>query len=425
MTRTQAQRPGLRNILAPLSHPAYRRLLLSNALWWQTLSMWTVIAGMLVLNLTDSALAVALLSFWRRAAQLTIGSFAGPIGDRLGRRAALLLTQSLILLSTLSLFLLFFAGQLAAWQITVAAFAIGAAWTIDLPARNALVPDLVGHGQTVDAMLLESFVQGIVSSAGAFLAGWLLDSTGPLGGLGVLVALTGSNVVLLQWLASEPIAQTVPVAGQSVWRAIGQGMRYIRRTRALLAVTLISAILNILIFPSMSLLPVFARDVLERGPLGLGLLSAGYSMGTFVGLYLANRLRHSLTIGWIFVAGALLECVALVAFAASTLYPLSWLFLFCAGLGQAGFHTMRSAILLTTASNEMRGRAMSTVVLTQGIGLPGELQTGLLAENVGAPLTVSVQAGLAALTSAVVVLALPTLRRPADGHSKPSGEVSS
>ena len=81
------------------------------------------------------------------------------------------------------------------------------------------------------------------------------------------------------------------------------------------------------------------------------------------------------------------------------------------GLGQAGFHTLRATILLTISSAAMRGLALSTVVLTQGAGLPGELQTGLLAEWVGAPWTVGAQAGVSVLLTALVAVALPVLWR--------------
>lgn len=400
-----------RGVLAPLAHPMYRRLMISNVLWWQTLAMWTVVAGVLVLDLTNSALAVTLLSFWRRAAQLSIGSFAGPIGDRLGRRTTILLAQGLILLGLATVLLLFLGGQLSPWHMGVAAFLIGAAWSVDLPARNALVPDLVGQNQTVDAMLLESFIQGIVSSVGAFFAGWLLDTLGASASFSVLVMVTGFNVALLYWLSRQQIAQKTPVHGISIWRSIGEGIRYVRYNQPILAVTLVSAVLNTLIFPSMSLLPVFARDVLGSGPLGLGLLSAGYNIGSFVGLAIASRMRHTLSIGSIFAIGALVESVALVIFAFSPLYLLSWIMLFVAGLGQAGFHTMRNAIILTTASDEMRGRALSTVGLTQGVGVIGELQTGLLAERIGAPSTAGAQSALSALMTVWIMLALPRLRR--------------
>jgi Na+/melibiose symporter-like transporter len=233
--------------------------------------------------------------------------------------------------------------------MAAAAFLIGAAWTIDLPARNALVPDLLGKAQTVDAILLESIVQGIVSSSGALFAGWLLARAGPETCIGVLICLTAVNVILLYYLAREKISQTKLISGQSVWSAIGEGMQYIRPNQPILTVTLISAILNTLIFPSMSLLPVFARDVLDRGPMGLGLLNAGYSIGTFSGLFAVHRLRHTMSIGWIFAAGALVECVALVLFATSTSYRLSWWMLFCAGIGQAGFRRLKAGAGVETA----------------------------------------------------------------------------
>ncbi|MCB0115260.1 MAG: MFS transporter [Caldilineaceae bacterium] len=200
-------------VLAPLRNPHYRRLMLSNVFWWQILAMWTVVAGALVLDITNSALAVTLLSFWRRAAQLSVGGFAGPVGDRVGRRHTLILTQGTILAALMAILLLYLSGRLASWQMGAAAFLIGAAWSVDLPARNALVPDLVGRGLAVDAMLLESFIQGIVASGSAFLAGWLLDAFGPAGCFSVLVVVSTVNVGLLVLLSRQRSAALSPWPG--------------------------------------------------------------------------------------------------------------------------------------------------------------------------------------------------------------------
>ena len=80
---------------------------------------------------------------------------------------------------------------------------------------------------------------------------------------------------------------------------------------------------------------------------------------------------------------------------------------------------MRNVILLTTASNEMRGRAMSTVALSQGIGLPGELVTGSLAETAGPRFAVSVQGTLAALATLAVFLRAKNLRQPIVDSRRP------
>jgi len=404
----------LRAIFIPLTNANYRQLLISTILWQQSLAIWTLAAGWLLLDLTNSALVVALLSFWRRAAQLTFGFLAGPIGDRLGRRTTMLLVQWLHLALFGTIFYLFLREQLAAWQLLAAMFIIGVTWTVDLPARAALTPDLVGKAQTTDAMLLENFLQGLLGGLGPLVAGGLLSIYGAAAGFALLIGLALLHLILLLDFARRPIPHQATATAGTLWQAVHQGIRYIAGQRMLLGVTLVSAALNILIFPSLSLLPIFARDVLDSGPIGLGWLSTGYSLGTFVGLYGVHHIRRRISHNRIFLIGALLESCTLVIFALSPFYLLSWIMLFLTGMGQAGFHTMRSVILLTHASDEMRGRAMSTVVLTQGAGLPGELQTGLLAEQMGAPFTVGVQAGGAALLTALIAAVMPVLRQQED-----------
>jgi len=142
--------------------------------------------------------------------------------------------------------------------------------------------------------------------------------------------------------------------------------------------------------------------VCGRCACGLGTVNYSYSIGIFVGLCLTRRLRRSLSFYSIFAAGSLLQCVAWVLFALSPLFNLAILLQFLAGVGQAGFYTMRNVILLTSSSNEMRGRAMSTVALSQGVGLPGELVTGSLAETAGPRLAVSVQGAIATLAAVAI-----------------------
>ncbi len=389
-------------MLAPLAKPTYRHLLLSSVLWWQTYSIWVVVAGVVVLDMTDSALAVALLTFWRRAAQLAFGGFAGFISDRLGRRTTMMLSQAVIFAACLSLLLLLERERLNAWQMTTAAFVIGAGWTVDAPARAALVPDLLGNRLTADAMLLESLTHSVLLGAGAYMAGWLLEYFGASAGFSALIALTGLNLMVLTWLGRLQVPQTTPVPREGVWQSIGGGVAYLRGNRHLLTVVVVSALINIMVFPALSLMPVFARDVFDRGAIGLGILNGSFSLGSFAGLFLTQRLRRNMSFHSIFAAGTLLQCIAWTLFALSPLFSLAMLLQFLAGVGQAGFYSMRNVILLTSSSNEMRGRAMSTVALSQGIGLPGELVTGSLAETAGPRLAVSVQGVLAALATSAI-----------------------
>lgn len=394
-----------------LKNPAYRTLLISNALWWYTLSSQTIVVGWLVLELTDSALAVSLMSFWRRASQLAIGFFAGPLVDRFGSRRTMLQTQYGVLAVWLVIIGLLWIGQILPWHLGLATFLIGLSWTINLPARAVLVPNLVGRSSTVEAMIVESFLIGLIGIFSPYITGWQIAVFGPIGVYVWLAILVGFNLWLIQRLFKQAPSEHQAQSRQSVWTSIREGVQYIRHSPVLLGVTLVSIILNILIFPAMALFPVFARDILDQGPVGLGLMGAASGVGLFVGLYLVHRLRRWLSEGWIFVGGALLECLAFLIFAYSVNFWLSCFMLLLTGLGQAGFSTMRASLLLTESSEDMRSRTTSVVALTQGIGLPGELITGGLADTIGAPPTVGLQAGLAAVGTGVVAMSLPGLRK--------------
>jgi hypothetical protein len=99
-----------------------------------------------------------------------------------------------------------------------------------------------------------------------------------------------------------------------------------------------------------------------------------------------------------------------VVFSQSAVYGLSWSLLLVAGMGQACFGIMQSSIILLTASDEMRGQTMGVLVLAIGSDPVGKLMTGGMAESLGAPMAVGIQAGVAALLLVMIALGLPGLR---------------
>ena len=421
--------PWLQGILSPLAIRDYRRLVISNTLWWQTLYMEMIVMGWLVLDLTNSAWLVALIGFFRSAPVMLGGFLVGPITDRFGRRPVIIANQTVYVLMYLSLVLLLATGMLALWHLAVISFMLGLAWALDFPTRRALIPDFVGKAKTMDALLLESFASGISRIIGPFIAGWLIAQFQAIGCFIVLTAIAALALAILRTLAQSEIPRTTAPNSAILLNArsnarlntklnatashIMQGFRYVRHNETILAVVLITVVMNLLIYPYITLLPIFARDILQQGPEGLGLLGTGTGIGAFIGLFLINYLRRHINSGWIYAVGSLIQCLGLAAFAISTIYALSWSLLLLAGIGQACFTIMQSSIILLTASDEMRGRAMGTVMIGIGADPLGKLQTGFLAENYGAPVALGIQASLAAMLVAGVTLLLPQLRRPA------------
>lgn len=394
----------------PLRNADFRQLLGSNALWWVTAFMETLVIGWLVLDMTNSPWTVAVVGFSRSLPFLLFGFMGGAVAERFGRRRVIVAAQAVNFSVYVSLWVFMFLGVLQVWHLAVGALAIGGAWSLDWPARRALLPDLIGKTQTVDAMLLENFVQGCSRMLGPFVAGVLVATTGPIGCLSVMVVLSGLALISVRQLAKHPLPKRAVGGFVAPWRILAQSLRYVGSSQPILGVILITSVLNLLMIPYMTLMPVFARDVLHQGPVGLGLLSAAAGMGSFAGLFTTNFLRKRLSNGWIFTGGTFGMALALVAFSQSTIYELSWAMLLITGMGQACFGIMQSSIVLLTASDEMRGQTMGVLVLAIGCDPVGKLMTGAMAEGLGAPLAVGIQAGLAAVALAVISVALPGLR---------------
>lgn len=403
--------PIFAGTLSPLLLPDFRRLMIGNALWWQALYMEMIVMGWLVQDLTGSTWLVAVVGFFRSAPFLLMGMFGGLITDRFGRRPVIVAAQAVAMVAYMLLAFVIWRDAVMIWLLCAHSFVLGMAWALDFPTRRSLMPDIVGKEKTLDGLLVDSFAQGITRIIGPFLAGWLIVRFGAAGCFGAIVLLSLVALISLWQLSRQPIPRTNKQADAPPWTLIGQGLRYVRGNQPILAVVLITVVMNLLIFPYITLLPTFAADVLQRDAFGLGVLGMGTGIDAFLGLYLISRLRRYHGSGMIFAVGTICQCLGLAAFAMSTYYPFSWAMLLLAGIGQSCFALLQSSIVLLAASDEMRSRAMGSVVLAIGTDPLGKLQTGALAEVYGPQVTLGGQAMLAALSIGVIAMALPGLRR--------------
>jgi len=408
-------RPGFVGLL---SIPDYRRLTISNTLWWQSMWMEMIVVGWLVLEMTDSAWRVALIGFYRMAPLIVVGLFSGSIIDRFGRRRTMLTAQSVSLVTIVTLATLLWIDRIAFVHLAVGASVLGVMWSLDWTARRSMLPDLLGRARTVDGMLLEGFVQNIARSVGPFLSGALIEFLGAPGCYTVLAGNTAVSLIVLTGLSGEAASRATKPAAPP-WTLIIEGMHYVRRNQAILGVLLITVIMNFLAFPYMTMLPVFARDILHQGPVGLGLLGTATGIGFFAGLVGVNRIRHRISIGWIYAGGSFLMAALLVGFAISTDFYLSLALLILSGIGQACFNVLQSSIVLLSARDEMRNRAMGVLLIAIGAGPLGRLQVGGIAQTAGPAFAVGLTCSLAAILVMVVAAALPDFRGTSERQEGP------
>ena len=379
-------------------------LWLANGLWWQAMWIEQLAIGWLILELTDSAWWLALIGFFRSIPLLLIGPFSAAITDRFRRRPLILVLQVIACVAAALTALLYGAKLLLPWHLGAFSLVSGSLWALDWPTRRALIPDLVGKESVVDAMMLENVIQSFTRISGPLGAGALLAWVGTGGGLWVL-ALSGLvAVAILACMRTQAKSPQAPSGLRQTFVEIAEGLRYIKAKQRIWGVILITVVMNVWTFPFLNLLPIFARDILAQGPMGLGLLGAASGVGALAGLVGVKVCRRHLSNEWIFAGGSIVSCFGLVVFAASTDFYLSVLLLLIVGVGMAGFSTMQSSVILVEAEDKMRGRAMGALVLAIGTGPFGRLQSGAMAEAWGAPLTVGSMAGWAGLATLAIVL---------------------
>jgi MFS family permease len=404
------ERPPTRQF-APLEtfrSPGYRVLWLASVLWNQARWMDQVVLGWVVLEMTNSAWHVAVIGAIRWLPLFMFGLFGGAFADRFDRRRLLIGAQGVGLVVSLATAALLATGTFDFFFAALVTFLLGLQWAVDWPTRRALIPDLVGRELTVNAVALEAVSMNLTRIFGPLVAGALIAFVSPTAAFVVISGLYVLELLVLR--AMPPTASRPPPASGPMLRYLLDGLRMLHKSQAIVGVLLISVFMNVLVFPYQQLLPVFARDVLHVDAVGLGVLGAASGVGSLLGamvLASTGRIRRS---GMLFWVGSVVTSICIVGFALSGSFPLAVTLVAVAGLGHSAFASLQSTIILSSASDQLRGRAMGALTLAIGCAPVGTLEIGALTVVLGAPLAVALNAGACAALVGLVAARLPRFR---------------
>lgn len=387
------------------------RVWTGSMVWYSARWMDLFVLQWQVLVMTDSAFHVSLIGFYRMVPMFVFGLLTGVLADRLDRRALLLAAQLWNAVASAAIGVLILTGHLALWHLAVLVTALGFSWALDLPSRRSYIYEMVGPRRVVNAMALDHVGMDGAKIVGPILGGLLWPV---IGAGGCLLVLSGSYLVNFFLYLRLPSAPPLSPSGSPrVLRNLIDGLAYVFRTPVILGVVAVTAVMNLLGFPYQHMVPVIGRQVLDLGPLLTGLLLAADGLGALIGSLVVASLGEVRQKGRLFVAGSALMMTAVLLFSLSRWYLLAFGLLFMVGAGTACFATMQSSLVLTSASDAMRGRAMGALMLAIGFGPLGAVLIGVLASVWGAPLAVTVFAGSGMLLLACVVWKAAALWQPA------------
>ena len=366
--------------------------------------------GWLVLDLTDSPAALGLVSALQTLPILFLSVIAGVVADRVDKRRLLASTQLFAGAVALALAVLTTTGLVQFWQVAVLALLAGTATAIQTPAYQAIVSNLVDRAAIGSAVALNSAQFNLSRILGPSLAGAVIAAGGlQLAFWGNAVALViVAGVLWSLKVASQPAAR----AQASMWANLLDGIRYVRSRRIITVLVLLAGVPALFLLNYLVLLPVYARDVLDIGAPGLGLLSGGIGVGALAGALLLATLRPSGGSGRSLLAGLLVASLAEAVFAVSRFVPLSVVALAVLGGCQVLYYATTNTLLQVLVPGRLRGRVMSLYILTSWGLIPiGNLLSGIVAERAGATVALVGGSLLTLVAVLVVAIGVPQIRR--------------
>ena len=358
-------------------------------LFWsgQTLSlmgtwMQSMAQGWLALVLTDDPLMVGAVATCTSLPILLLSLHAGVLADRHDRMWLLKAMQAGMLAQAVVLWWFVWSDQITIWWLLALAAFDGALVAVEIPARNALMADLVGLDELPDAIALNSAGFNLARIIGPVVAGLAIGHLGIAWCFALNAASYGFVLLGVTMMRHDPPPRA-PVTASPL-EGIAELWRYMRETRAVWGLMQVVAVVGVFGLPYLTLMPVMARDRLGLGADGYGALLACVGVGGLTGaLWLASsaRARRPGRLGPVTMGFALL----LVAFAASRSLRLSQLLLFGSGVTMIVNGALASGMLQRVVPDHLRGRLSSAYALVI-VGLAqvvGAFLAGLVARWAG------------------------------------------
>jgi MFS family permease len=388
---------------------AFRFLAITRVTSLMSSQMMAVVVGWQVYDLTRSALALGLLGLVQLIPSLFLTLVSGEVADRFDRRAVargsyLLRTAVVLGLLAVTLFprppVLAFYGLMLLNAV---------ARTFEGPSLQSLLPSLVSAPLLSRAIAAYSSLTRVATLLGPSIGGFIY-AFGVVTDYVVCIVLFAVAAAASLGLPA-PRERTVLRKSKVTWDSMLAGVRYIWSNSLLFSA--ISLDLCATLFGGLTaLLPIFARDILEIGPLGLGVLRSTPAVGALVAAACLARFPVKRSAGYVILGGAAVYGVANLLFGISRSVPLSLLFLFFVGAGDAVSGVNRKTLMQVMTPGNVLGRVTAVNSLSNTIGNQlGQFESGVTAAWFGAEGS-AVFGGVAVLAFvAVWAWRYPNLRR--------------
>lgn len=363
-----------------LRHPSFAMF------WWARTSttgayqMLTVAVGWQLYDLTNNPLDLGIVGLVQFIPLVALGLFVGQVSDRYDRRAVIRLTQIAKALAAIGIALATIGGWLTRELMFSILFVVGVARAFEIPTMHAIVPDIVPQSLLPRAIAASSSAQQTAIIAGPAIGG-VLYLLGPEVVYVTCVAIFVAAAVLVSLVHTALAKQDKTPVTLATLLA---GFSYVRNRQVLFGVISLD-MFAVMLGGVTALLPVFARDVLETGPWGLGFLRSAPAVGALIMSVVLSRNMITRRAGVYLFGSVAAYGLAIAIFGLSSSLVLSMIALASYGAADAISVVIRHSLVLSRTPNEMMGRVTAVNTMFTGTsGMLGDFRAGVMAAWLGA-----------------------------------------
>jgi predicted MFS family arabinose efflux permease len=350
--------------------------------------MQIVAQGWLIYRLSHSSRLLALDQVLGGLPIFLFSILGGVVADRTERRKILLASQYIQMASAATLTVLVTMGLTHVWPILCLSFVSGTAQAFGGPAYLSLIPTLVDRDDMPNAIALNSIQFNLAVTIGPALGGLMLASLGEkwcfgLNALSFLAPIISLSIITTRFIP-EP-------AKDSMYKSLMQGVRFVWHHGSMVALIVLAFAIAFLAMPMGTYIPVFVKDIFNRGPQTYGTLLSLVGVGSIVGSLGVAGLGNLSRKGRFALSMLIVLGIGIAGFSLSKFLFLSYAMLLIVGASRMAVFATVTSLVQLIVSNEMRGRVMSVYNFAFRGGMPiGNLVTGWLVPLYTAPIVLGV-----------------------------------
>ena len=350
--------------------------------------MQMVIRGVLVYELTNDAIITGIVGMGFAPSLLLVSLFGGVISDRMDRRLIIQIAQTTNALLAGIVCILLFTDNIHWSHLFFVSLVQGAGFAIQLPARQAAIPDLVGRDNIINAVALNAMAMSFTTLAAPGIGGLLYQWIKPEGAYLFVMLLMVASVISTSRVKSLKPPSTDKTV--SVFKNIGEGLRYIYSTQLIRIVIINMIFVSILSMPFRMLVQVYAKDVYGSDPSNVGYLLAAAGVGGLVGSLAVASLRKQNNRGIIFMVSGIISAGALLLVSGLPFYYVGLISMVLMGLGESGRFALGQGLMMEISDDAYKARVMSVIMMSYGFMPLGILPLGFAIDRVGPQISVAV-----------------------------------